>query len=174
MKGYGLLQVYTGSGKGKTTAALGVALRSAGQEAKTVMLSFLKDDQTYGEAIAAKYLPNFILKQVGRDVFVNFKDPDLVDLEMARQGWELAKEIILKGEVDLLILDEINIVLATKMLPTDEIVNFLKCNKGNMEIIATGRGAPEPLIAIADLVTEMQEIKHYFHKGISSRDGIDH
>ena len=144
MKGYGLLQVYTGSGKGKTTAALGVALRAAGRGARTVMLSFLKDDPDYGEAMAAQYLPHFLLRQVGRDAFVNFHNPEL------------------------------NIVLATGMLPLEEVIDFLKKYKGKTEIITTGRGAPEELISIADLVTDMQEIKHYFHKGISSRDGIDH
>ena len=92
MKDYGLLQVYTGSGKGKTTAALGVALRAAGRGAKTVMLSFLKDDPDYGEAMAAQYLPHFLLRQVGRDAFVNFHNPDPIDLKMVRKGWEEAKE----------------------------------------------------------------------------------
>ena len=163
MKGYGLLQVYTGSGKGKTTAALGVALRAAGRGARTVMLSFLKDDPDYGEAMAAQYLPHFLLRQVGRDAFVNFHNPDPIDLKMVRED-----------TADLLILDELNIVLATGMLPLEEVIDFLKKYKGKTEIITTGRGAPEELISIADLVTDMQEIKHYFHKGISSRDGIDH
>ena len=166
MKGYGLLQVYTGSGKGKTTAALGVALRAAGRGARTVMLSFLKDDPDYGEAMAAQYLPHFLLRQVGRDAFVNFK--------MVRKGWEEAKKILIEDTADLLILDELNIVLATGMLPLEEVIDFLKKYKGKTEIITTGRSAPEELIDIADLVTDMQEIKHYFHKGVSSRDGIDH
>lgn len=96
MKGYGLLQVYTGSGKGKTTAALGVALRAAGRGARTVMLSFLKDDPDYGEAMAAQYLPHFLLRQVGRDAFVNFHNPDPIDLKMVREGWEEAKKLFLK------------------------------------------------------------------------------
>ena len=166
MKGYGLLQVYTGSGKGKTTAALGVALRAAGRGARTVMLSFLKDDPDYGEAMAAQYLPHFLLRQVGRDAFVNFHNPDPIDLKMVRKGWEEAKKILIE--------DELNIVLATGMLPLEEVIDFLKKYKGKTEIITTGRGAPEELIDIADLVTDMQEIKHYFHKGVSSRDGIDH
>lgn len=174
MKGYGLLQVYTGAGKGKTTAALGVALRAAGRGSKTVMLSFLKNDPGYGEAMAAQYLPNFTLRQVGRDAFVNFHNPDPVDLKMVRDGWEEAKRIINESAADLLILDEINIVLATNMLPKQEVIQFLKEHRGKTEIITTGRSAPDELIAIADLVTDMQEIKHYFHKGISSRDGIDH
>ena len=93
---------------------------------------------------------------------------------MVREGWEEAKKIILEDTADLLILDELNIVLATGMLPLEEVIDFLNNYKGKTEIITTGRGAPEELISIADLVTDMQEIKHYFHKGISSRDGIDH
>lgn len=169
-----MLQVYTGTGKGKTTAALGVALRGAGYNLKTKMFSFLKDDPDYGEARAFKYLPNFELKQVGRDVFVNFHNPNPVDLEMCRNGWEMAKQAILDHEADIIILDELNIVLCTKMLPVDEIVAFLKQYKHKVEIITTGRGAPSELIKVADLVTDMQEVKHYFHKGVSSRNGIDH
>lgn len=169
-----MLQVYTGTGKGKTTAALGVAFRGAGYGLKTIMYSFLKDDPEYGEARAKTFLPGFILKQVGRDAFVNFHNPDPVDLEMCRQGWEAAKQSILAKEADIIILDEINIVLLTKMLPLEEVVAFLKEHKRDLEIITTGRGAPEELCKAADLVTDMQEIKHYFHKGVHSRNGIDH
>lgn len=169
-----MLQVYTGTGKGKTTAALGVAFRGAGYGLKTLMLSYLKDDPEYGEAKAASMLTSFKLEQVGRDAFVNFQNPDPVDLKMCRDGWERAKQAIVNKEADIIILDELNIVLATKMLPTEEIVDFLKAHKQNLEIITTGRGAPEELIKAADLVTDMQEVKHYFHKGVSSRNGIDH
>ena len=169
-----MLQVYTGTGKGKTTAALGVALRGAGYGLNTLMLSFLKDDPEYGEARVALQIPHFTLKQVGRDVFVNFRNPDPVDLELCRQGWEMAKKAILGCEADIIILDELNIVLCTQMLPKEEVISFLKEHKGQLEIISTGRGAPEELIKAADLVTDMQEVKHYFHKGVSSRNGIDH
>lgn len=169
-----MLQVYTGTGKGKTTAALGVALRGAGYGLKTLMLSFLKDDPDYGEARAARLLPRFCLKQVGRDAFVNFSNPDPVDLEMCRSGWEEAKKAISQRAADIIILDELNIVLATKLLPTDEVCEFLQQHKHKLEIITTGRGAPEELVKAADLVTDMQEVKHYFHKGVMSRNGIDH
>lgn len=169
-----MLQVYTGTGKGKTTAALGVALRGAGYGLKTLMLSFLKDDPEYGEARAAHFIPGFVIKQVGRDAFVNFHNPDPVDLKMCRDGWKMAKQAISEKAADIIILDELNIVLATKMLPADEVAEFLSQNKDKAEIILTGRGAPQEIIKIADLVTDMQEIKHYFHKGVSSRSGIDH
>ena len=92
MQGYGKIQVYTGDGKGKTSAALGVAFRACARGAKVLMLAFLKDDPEYSEAIGAHLLPGFTLKQVGRDAFVNFKNPDKIDLDMARAGWEQAKE----------------------------------------------------------------------------------
>ena len=169
-----MLQVYTGTGKGKTTAALGVAFRGAGYGLKTTMFSFLKDDPAYGEAKAAQLLPGFILKQVGRDCFVNFANPDPKDLKMCRDGWKQAKMAIAEGDADIYILDELNIVLATKMLPAQEVADFLKQHQHNVEIIMTGSGAPEEITKIADLLTDMQEIKHYFHKGVTSRNGIDH
>ena len=169
-----MLQVYTGTGKGKTTAALGVALRGAGHGLKTLMLCFLKDDPEYGEARVASFVPGFELRQVGRDAFVNFRNLEQIDLDLCRTGWDVAKEAIAAKQVDIVILDELNIVLATKMLPLDEVIDFLKAHQHELEIITTGRGAPEELIKIADLVTDMSEVKHYFHKGVSSRLGIDH
>lgn len=169
-----MLQVYTGTGKGKTTAALGVALRGSGYGLKTIMFSFLKDDPAYGEVKASKDMSLLEIRQVGRDAFVNFASPDIVDLQLCRKGWEEVQNSIRAKEADIYILDELNIVLATKMLPLAPIVDFLKLYQHQIEIILTGRGAPEEIIQIADLVTDMQEVKHYFHKGVSSRDGIDH
>ncbi len=169
-----MLQVYTGTGKGKTTAALGVALRGCGHNLKTVMFSFLKDDPEYGEAKAYKFLPGFILHQVGRDAFVDFHNPDPRDLAMCLQGWKMAQEVIKEGKTDIVILDELNIVLCTKMLPLEEVISFLKQYRHKLEIITTGRAAPPELLKIADLVTDMHEVKHYFHKGVMTRTGIDH
>ena len=169
-----MLQVYTGTGKGKTTAALGVALRGAGHGLKTLMLCFLKDDPEYGEAKAFGFIPGFELTLVGRDAFVNFRTPDPIDLDLCRKGWEAAKIAITERQADIVVLDELNIVLATHMLPLDEVLDFLRAHQHELEIITTGRGAPEELIKIADLVTDMSEVKHYFHKGVSSRLGIDH
>ena len=173
-KDYGLLQVYTGTGKGKTTAALGVALRAAGSGAKVVILCFLKDDATYGEVKGCQYLPNVTIKQVGRNEFVNFKDPEPIDLQLAAQGWAEAQKILLAGDTDILILDELNIALAHNLLKTQDIVKFLQAHKGHTEVITTGRDAPKELLAIADLITDMQEVKHYYTRGVGIRDGIDH
>lgn len=169
-----MLQVYTGDGKGKTTAALGVVFRAAGYDLSVIMYSFFKNDPEYGEARAAALLPNFTLKQVGRDAFVNFKNPADEDVKMCLEGWQQAKQSIADKTADIIILDELNIALAFNLLPVEEIVEFLKEYKNQIEIITTGRYAPNELIKIADLVTEMQEVKHYFHKGVSSRNGIDH
>ncbi|MBQ0067992.1 MAG: cob(I)yrinic acid a,c-diamide adenosyltransferase [Phascolarctobacterium sp.] len=169
-----MLQVYTGTGKGKTTAALGAAFRAYGYGLKAVMFSFLKNDENYGEIKANQKLELLKIYQVGRDAFVNFHNPDKIDLEMAKDGWENAKKIIADHSADIVILDEINLVLATGMLPVQEVVNFLQQYQHKMEIITTGRGAPKELTDIADLVTDMQEVKHYLSQGVVSRNGFDH
>jgi cob(I)alamin adenosyltransferase len=175
MKKFGMLHVYTGTGKGKTSAALGLALRAVGHGAKVVMICFMKGDATYGEAQAFHFLPNFNIKQMGRDSFVNFRNPDPVDVEMAQEAWREGKRILLKEEADVLILDEINLAMAKKLIDTKDVVAFLHEYRKNTEVVCTGREAPQELIDEADLVTDMQEVKHYFtDKNITIRDGIDH
>lgn len=169
-----MLQVYTGTGKGKTTAALGAALRGAGKGMKTILFTFLKGDEKYGEVLAAKNLDFLEIRLVGRDAFVNFRQPEPIDLKMVKQGWEQAQEAILNRSAQIIILDELNLVLATKMLPMDEVLEFLQAHKNDVEIISTGRGAPAELIEIADLVTDMQEVKHYLAQGFVAREGFDH
>ena len=175
MENFGMLHVYTGTGKGKTSAALGLALRAIGHGARVVMICFMKGDATYGEARAFHYLPNFTLKQMGRDSFVNFRNPDPIDVKMAQDAWEEGKLVLLNHEADVLILDEINLAMAKKLLDTKEVVSFLHNYRKNTEVVCTGREAPAELIDEADLVTDMQEVKHYFTlKNITIRDGIDH
>jgi cob(I)alamin adenosyltransferase len=175
MDNFGMLHVYTGTGKGKTSAALGLALRAIGHGARVVMICFMKGDATYGEARAFHYLPNFTLKQMGRDSFVNFRNPDPIDVKMAQDAWEEGKLVLLNHEADVLILDEINLAMAKKLLDTKEVVSFLHNYRKNTEVVCTGREAPAELIDEADLVTDMQEVKHYFTlKNITIRDGIDH
>ena len=175
MKQFGMLHVYTGTGKGKTSAALGLALRAVGHDAKVVMICFMKGDATYGEAQSFHFLPNFTIKQMGRDSFVNFRNPDPVDVKMAQKAWEEGKRILLMQEADVLILDEINLAMAKDLLDTKEVVAFLHEHRQNTEVVCTGREAPAELIGEADLVTDMQEVKHYFtEKNITIRDGIDH
>lgn len=171
----GLVQVYTGDGKGKTTAALGLALRACGYGLKVLMIQFLKDDPNYGEFKAANLLSNLEIRQVGRDCFVDFSNPDPIDVVMVADGWQQAKQEILSKKYDIVILDELNIVMAKDLLETKEVIFFLQKTRGlPVEIVLTGRYAPKEIIDFADLVTEMKDIKHYFEQGIESRDGVDH
>ena len=175
MDNFGMLHVYTGTGKGKTSAALELALRAIGHGARVIMICFMKGDATYGEAQAFHFLPNFTLKQMGRDSFVNFRDPDPIDVKMAQEAWGEGKRVLVNHEADVLILDEINLAMAKNLIDTKEVVAFLHKNRNNTEVICTGREAPVELIEEADLVTDMQEVKHYFSlKNITIRDGIDH
>lgn len=170
----GLIQVYTGDGKGKTTAALGLALRASGHGLKTLMLQFLKDDQQYGEFIAKGNIPNFVLEQVGRNDFVDFANPNIIDVDLAKAGFEKAKQAILSGEYDIVILDEFTLIMKYKLVDPDEVLSFLKSSRPQTEIIITGRYAPQELIQLADLVTEMKNEKHYFSQGVNTREGVDH
>lgn len=171
----GLIQVYTGDGKGKTTASLGLALRAVGHKFQVCMIQFLKDNTRYGEALAAQFLPGFHLIKAGRDTFVDIKNPDPADIQLAFQGWETAKKAISEGKYEIVILDEINVALAAKLLSVKEVLNFLQSHRNaGVEIILTGRYAPSEIVEIADLVTEMKDIKHPFQQGIPSRQGIDY
>ena len=170
----GFIQVYTGNGKGKTTASLGLAFRAAGHEFKVCMIQFMKKGETYGEVKAARKLPNFKLIQAGREEFVNLKNPDSIDYKLAAEGWELAKSIIEADEQDIVILDEINVAMAVKLLDTAAVAEFLQQKNNCTEVILTGRYAPDEIKAIAHLVTEMQELKHPSASGIPARQGIDY
>ena len=171
----GLVQVYTGSGKGKTTASLGLTLRAVGHGLRVCMIQFMKDNDRYGEALASQYLPGFRLVKAGRDAFVDIKNPDPVDSELACKGWELAKSVIASREYEIVILDELNVAMAAKLVNVEEVANFLQDNRNQgVEIVITGRYAPAAILELADLVTEMQEMKHPFQQSIPSRQGVDY
>ena len=171
-KGY--IQVYTGNGKGKTTAALGLAVRAAGYEEKTFIGQFLKG-QDYGELNGVKNFSPFItIKQFGRKGFYHVtKDPDNEDIQSARSGLEKCQQAMLSGEYRIIILDEINVTVYFNLLSEKEIHSVLDQKPENGEIILTGRYAPDSFIKRADLVTEMKDIKHYYEKGIQAREGIE-
>ncbi|BBB92978.1 MAG TPA: cob(I)yrinic acid a,c-diamide adenosyltransferase [Methylomusa anaerophila] len=174
---FGLIQVYTGNGKGKTTASLGLAFRAAGHGFKVCMIQFMKKGSQYGEAKAAQLIPGFNLIQVGREEFVNLNNPDSIDCKLARDGWELAKAKIDSGEYAIVILDEINVAMNYGLLETKGVVTYLNNHKNqnvNTEIILTGRYAPTEILEIADLVTEMREIRHPAQNGVPARKGIDY
>jgi cob(I)alamin adenosyltransferase len=172
--GRGYIQVYTGNGKGKTTASLGLTVRAAGHGLRSVIIQFMKGWIDYGELRGVEMLSPFVeLHQTGRDTFVNRKNPDPEDIRLAREGWELAKTTILERKADIVVLDEINCAVDFGLLPVSEVLDLLQRKPDGMEIVLTGRGAPEEILAIADLVTEMKEIKHYYDKGLDARIGVE-
>jgi cob(I)alamin adenosyltransferase len=170
---HGLIQVYTGDGKGKTTCALGLALRAVGQGFKVYMVQFLKTDDT-GEVQAARRLaPDFTIESFGIPGFPKLTDPDPETLAAARQAFELARRIILAGEHDLVILDEVNLCLKFGLVPLTEMLEVLRQRPPYVEVVLTGRAAAAELVDLADLVTEMRPVKHYFEAGVKARRGIE-
>ncbi|MCY6957808.1 cob(I)yrinic acid a,c-diamide adenosyltransferase [Clostridium brassicae] len=171
MENRGYIHIYTGNGKGKTTAALGLALRAVCSGKKVFFGQFLKG-MKYSELDATKYLPNFIMKQYGAEKFI-CSSPSQKDVEIARKGILEIKEVLAKGEYDIVVLDELNIALYYNLFSVEEIIDILEKRKDNIEVVITGRYAPQKLINKADLVTEMREIKHYYKKGVEARIGIE-
>lgn len=171
-KGY--IQVYTGDGKGKTTAALGLALRAAGYKHKVYIGQFLKG-QKYGELLSAKKLSPYItIEQFGRKGFIHVtKDPDEEDIKRAKRGLKKCLEAMLSRKYRIIILDEINVAVDLNLITEEEVHEFLDKRPEDVEIILTGRYAPPSFLKRADLVTEMKEKKHYYKKGVKAREGIE-
>jgi len=170
----GLVQVYTGNGKGKTTAAFGAALRAVGRGLKVYVVQFIKGGFDYGELHSVKHVPNLKLKAFGRGRFITESPPSQEDVELARQAFELAKKVVQSGRYDMVILDEINVALNLKMIGINEVAKLIKKKPEHVELILTGRCAPAQIIELADLVTEMREVKHPFAVGVLPRKGIEH
>jgi cob(I)alamin adenosyltransferase len=170
----GFVQIYTGNGKGKTTAAIGLAVRAAGKGLKTFMIQFMKE-YPYSELTSLKKLSDFIeIEQCCKDDFVLQKElPSIEEIEKAKNGLLNAKFKMKSGNYDLIILDEALVSIYFKLFSVEEIVDFIKCKPDKVELILTGRYCPEEIINCADLVTEMKEVKHYYQKNILSRKGID-
>ena len=170
----GYVQVYTGNGKGKTTAALGLALRAAGHGLKTYIGQFMKG-QHYGELEAAKLVKPYItIEQYGRPGWVHVhKPPKEEDVRLAQEGLRRAREAMLSGEYDIIVLDEITTAHYFELISLEDMLELIRSKPENVELVFSGRYAPQELIEIADLVTEMREVKHYYRKGIPARDGIE-
>jgi cob(I)alamin adenosyltransferase len=176
-EGKGLLIVYTGPGKGKTSCALGTAFRAVGQGLRVLMVQFIKGSWHYGELDAAKMLGDdkFEILPMGRGfVKVGGADTDPEDVRLTEQAWEFGRERIYSGTYDLVVLDEINYVISYKMLDADKVVDALVARPEQVHVICTGRNAHPKLVEAADLVTEMKEVKHPYTKGILAQRGIDY
>ncbi len=168
----GYLQIYTGNGKGKTTAALGLAIRALGAGWKVFLGQFLKKGE-YSEIKALrKFEPQIQISQFGSGCFVRGK-PSSEDIKRAQEGWKLCHQAMFSKEFQLLIFDELNLVFYFKILPLERILQDLRDRPRETEIVITGRYAPAALIELADLVTEMREVKHYYRKGVPARLGIE-
>ncbi len=170
----GYVQVYTGSGKGKTTAALGLCLRAAGHGFRSHLIQFMKGQIDYGELKAVIKLGGLItITQAGRSTFVHKENPDPEDARLARQALELSRKALSEARLDILVLDEILCALDFKLVTEAEVLELMGSKPKKLELILTGRGATEAIIGAADLVTEMRAIKHYFDKGVADRVGIE-
>ncbi len=172
----GLIIVNTGPGKGKTTAAMGTALRAVGNGMKVLMLQFLKGSWHYGELDAAKVFGDrFVMTQMGRGfVKVGGAETDPEDIRMVEQAWAEAREAILSGRWDLVILDEINYAISYGMLDPAQVVETLKHKPEQVHVILTGRNAHPTIIELADTVTEMKQVKHAYEKGVMAQRGIEY
>jgi len=168
-----MIHVYTGDGKGKSTAALGLALRAIGNGMRVVVMQFMKGSET-GEVLAQEIIPGLCVAQYGRDAFVDPEKPLDEDYDFARQGFQCAKDVVSSGSAELLILDEINVAVDYGLLPKKEVVEFIKSVPESVELVLTGRNAPSEFVELADLVTEMKEIKHPYKKGVKARKGVEY
>ncbi|HEC34503.1 MAG TPA: cob(I)yrinic acid a,c-diamide adenosyltransferase [Chloroflexi bacterium] len=169
-KGY--VQVYTGDGKGKTTAALGLALRASGHGMRTYIGQFMKG-QPYGELDALRDHPLITIEQYGDVRCIRREEVTPEHVAQARRGLERAREAMLSGEYDIVVLDEVNVTIWFGLLAVEEVLALLDEKPKHVEVILTGRRAPQEIIERADLVTEMREVKHYYQQGVLARKGIE-
>lgn len=169
----GCVQVYTGNGKGKTTASLGLALRAVGRGLNVCVFQFIKGGGRYGEHLAAEKLAPFLtIIQTGRPGWVNTKDIS-EDRNAAQEALVQARELLTSGRFDLFVCDEINGAVGFGLLDVEQVLELIQCKPEKTELVLTGRNAHQRIIEAADLVTEMQEIKHYYKAGVPARIGIE-
>jgi len=169
----GLIQVYTGDGKGKTTAALGLALRAAGRNMKVLIVQFMKK-WDYGELHSVKLIQNITLETFGTKEFIHKGKAKKIDYEEAEKAFSFGIEGMQSGNYDIVIFDELNMALYYELLDLKEVIQKIKGKPDNIEVVITGRRATEEIIEIANLVTEMKEVKHPYQKGVEARRGIEY
>lgn len=167
-----MIHIYTGNGKGKTTSALGLIVRSLGHKRKVCLIQFMKGDWGYGEIKFLNEQDNIDVFKFGREDFVDPKNPAQIDIDEAVLGWKKAKEVLNSNKYDLVVLDEINVAVFMKLLTVQNQLELMDMCKG-IELVMTGRYAATEVIDKADLVTEMKLIKHYYDDGVESRQGIE-
>jgi len=170
----GLVEIFTGDGKGKTSAALGIALRALGHNLRVHVIFFMKGGYPYSERQILAQLPNISFSSFGQDYFVDPNNIKPEEKEEARKGLDKAREVMQSGNHDVVILDEINVAVSWKLIEISEVLQLIKNKPKNVELILTGRYADPRLIDAADLVTEMLEVKHPYERGIKARGGIDY
>lgn len=175
---HGYIQIYTGNGKGKTTASLGLAMRALGRSWKVLLIMFTKGGDNYGELKSFRNLSddiknNLSIVQAGLDRIVYSHNKSDDDEKEIKQGWEIAKKAILNNEYQLIILDEINIAVDLNILDVNEVLEVLKNKPKAMEIVLTGRNAHPQLVEVAHLVSKIEPVKHYWDTGIVARQGIE-
>ncbi|HOU36082.1 MAG TPA: cob(I)yrinic acid a,c-diamide adenosyltransferase [Candidatus Omnitrophota bacterium] len=166
-----MIHIYTGNGKGKTTAALGLAVRAAGACKRVYIGQFIKG-KPYSELRCLKKIGSIKVEQFGRGCFIK-KEPSRFDIELAQKGLSRAAEMIKSMKFDVIILDEILCALDVRLLCLPEVLAFMRRVPARVELVFTGRNAPKAIIRAADLVSEIREIKHYYRKGIKARKGIE-
>ena len=170
----GLVQIYTGDGKGKTTAALGLAVRAAGRGMSIFMVQFLKG-RHYGELETARRLSDRLkIVQSGLDAFVKKGEPTGEDLRLAGRGLELARQAVMSGKYDIVILDEVNVAVELGVLKAEEVLPLIDDRPPGVELVLTGRYAPEEFCSRADIITEMRNVRHCFDSGVQMREGIEY
>ncbi len=170
----GLVQVFTGDGKGKTTAALGTVIRALGHGLKVYIVYFMKGDYDYGERHILSKLPNVTINSFGHEGFTDPANLKTEEIAQAEKALAAARKAMLSGSYDLVVLDEVNVAAAWKLIEIDEVAKLISDKPPNVELILTGRKADTKLIKLADLVTEMLKIKHPYEKGTTPRKGIDY
>jgi len=166
------LHVYTGSGKGKTTAALGLCMRAAGRGWNVLVVQFMKG-MDYGELHAFEAVPRVAIEQYGRSGFVDRCNPDPEDPQRAARALNRAAEALASGQYDLVVLDEVNVAVNFGLIDCDAVIRALQARSPRTEAVCTGRFAPDALVAIADLVTDMREVRHPFARNVPAREGVE-
>ncbi len=173
LKKPGLIMVFTGDGKGKTTAAVGQAVRALGHGFKVYMIHFMKG-RDYGEFLATANMANLTLVRAGRDSFVDRVKPDPVDVDLAREGFSKASQAVLSGNYDFVVMDEINVAVDYGLIAKAELLDLLQKKPKDVSVILTGRGASPELVKVADMVSEVLAIKHHYQEGADCCPGIEY